>query len=110
MDSKSIMNIEKGEEIAAMLVSGHINGTGYYKFLAKKKANGKYEWAHFVQRDSGMKEKMYKGETDTKDQLNQVAEVMNRTLVKIFGSHAEMKTGSTEVSDIHGNKLKPCQA
>ena len=110
MSTMTIMNIEKGEQIAEMLVSGHITGTGFYKFLAKKKANGKYEGAHFVERDSGMKEKMYKGETDTKDQLNQMVEVINRTLVKIFGSQAEMKTDYTEFSDIDGNKLKPGQA
>jgi hypothetical protein len=45
----AVMNIEKGEQIVIALVSGHIPGTGRYKFLAKKKKNGEYEWAHFTE-------------------------------------------------------------
>ena len=37
MEQFAVMNIEKGEEIAIAVVSGHIPGTGRYKFLAKKK-------------------------------------------------------------------------
>lgn len=49
----AVMNVEKGEEIAIAVVSGIVPGTGRYKFLAKKKKNGEYEWAHFIERDNG---------------------------------------------------------
>ena len=34
---------------------------GIYKLLAKKKADGMIEWAHFVQHDNGLKEKEIRG-------------------------------------------------
>jgi hypothetical protein len=57
----AVMNIEKGEQIAIALVSSHIPGTGRCKFLAEKKKNGEYEWAHFTKRDNGNKEKVFRG-------------------------------------------------
>jgi len=53
----SIMNIDKGEEIAGMWVTPDIPGTGIYKLPAKKNKVNKYEWAHFVQKDNGIKAK-----------------------------------------------------
>lgn len=44
------MNVEKGEEIAMMCVSQLLVGTGFYKFLSKRKVDKKYEWVHFVER------------------------------------------------------------
>ena len=104
MSYPAVMNIEKGEEIAAALVSGHIPGTGKYKFLAKKKVNKTYEWAHFVQRDNGLKEKVYKGEVNSEAELKIVLEIMNKNLVKIFGKNAEMKQGVPEFRSLLGTK------
>jgi hypothetical protein len=105
MEQFAIMNIEKGEEIASALVSGHIPGSGRYKFLAKKKVNGKYEWVHFVERDDGAKEKVYRGEVANKEELNTVLEIMNRNLKNIFGPSAEMKEGMPEFRLITGQKF-----
>ena len=55
----AVMSVEKGEEIVAALISGHIPGTGYYKLLAKKKKDGLIEWAHFTERDNGQKENVF---------------------------------------------------
>src|SRR5207244_9599627 len=93
MASFAVMNIEKGEQIAIALVSSHIPGTGRYKFLAKKKKNGEYEWAHFIERDNGNKEKVYRGEVKTEEELKLVLSIMNKNLKKIFGDKAEMKAG-----------------
>lgn len=43
MASFAVMNIDKGEQIVLAIVSGHIPGTGRYKFLAKKKKKCQYE-------------------------------------------------------------------
>jgi len=110
MSSIAIMNVNEGEEIVVTLMSGHIAGTGYYKFLAKKRKDGKYEWAHFVQRDSGMKDRVYKGETENEEQLKLVIDIMNKNLVRIFGSPAEMKPGSPSFHDLNGLKLKRGEA
>jgi hypothetical protein len=105
MNQFAVMNIEKGEEIVSALVSGHIPGTGRYKFLAKKKTNRKYEWAHFVERDNGAKEKVYRGEVANKKELDVVLEIMNRNLKNIFGPPAEMKEGMPEFRSITGQKF-----
>lgn len=90
MDPKSlrqlaVMNIDKGEEIVGGWASGHIPQVGIYKFIAKKRTDGVIEWAHFVQRDSGLKEKVYHGEVESREKLDEVLEVMNGQLKRIFG-------------------------
>lgn len=105
MQQLAVMNIEKGEEIITALISGHITGTGRYKFFAKKRIDSKYEWAHFVERDNGLKEKVYRGEVKNETELKLVLEIMNKNLVKIFGSHAEMKQGIPEFRSLMGNKF-----
>lgn len=99
------MNLEKGEEIVSALVSGHIPGTGRYKFLAKKREDKKIEWAHFVERDNGLKEKVYRGEVNSDAELKLVLEIMNRNLVKIFGPQAEMKQGIPEFRSLMDKKF-----
>lgn len=102
MSQFAVMNIEKGEEIISTLVSGHIEGTGRYKFLAKKRKDNKYEWAHFVERDNGLKEKVYRGEVNSETELKTVLDIMNRNLTKIFGPTAEMKQGIHEFRSLPG--------
>jgi hypothetical protein len=105
MEQFAVMKIEKGEELVTALVSGHIPGTGRYKFLAKKKKNGKYEWAHFVERDNGNKEKVYRGEVKSEDEVKLVLGIMNSNLKKIFGEKAEMKEGIPEFRSLLGTKF-----
>jgi hypothetical protein len=101
----AVMNIDKGEEMMAGLVGGHIPGTGRYKFLAKKRKDKIIEWAHFVERDNGLKEKVYRGEVKDEKELKLVLEIMNKNLSKIFGSHAEMKQGLPEFRSLLGTKF-----
>ena len=105
MSEFAVMNVEKGEEIISALVSGHINGTGRYKFFAKKRKDNKYEWAHFVERDNGLKEKVYRGEVNNETELKLVLDIMNKNLVKIFGPNAEMNQGIPEFRPLPGNRF-----
>jgi hypothetical protein len=102
MGNGAIMNIEKGEEIAMMCVSQAIPNHGYYKFLAKKKVDNTYQWAHFIERFDKRKEKVYRGDVDSADRLLTVLEIMNRNLVKIFGASAEMKSGDFDIYSAFG--------
>ncbi len=101
----AVMNIEKGEEIISALVGGHINGTGRYKFLAKMRKDKTIEWAHYVERDSGAKEKVYRGEVKNEEELKQVMTIMNQNLIKVFGQQAEMKIGVAEFRSLTGERL-----
>ncbi len=105
MSQIAVMNIEKGEEITIAVVSGSIPGTGRYKFLAKKKKNSQYEWAHFTERENGLKENVYRGDVKTEKELKLVLEIMNKNLKKIFGSNAEMKNGIPEFRSLMGTKF-----
>ena len=90
MKSKSlkqmaVMNVDKGEEIVGGWASAHIPQVGVYKLLAKKRADGLFEWAHFVQRDNGLKEKVYRGEVESLEKLDEVLKIMNGQLKRVFG-------------------------
>jgi hypothetical protein len=91
-----MLNIESGEEIALMLVSQLVPGSGYFKLLAKKKKNSHFEWVHFVERLDKRKENVYTGEVKNEAELMTVLEIMNRNLTKLFGPGAEMKPGLPE--------------
>jgi hypothetical protein len=81
----AVMNVDKGEEIVGGWASAHIPQVGVYKLLAKKRADGLFEWAHFVQRDNGSKEKVYRGEVESFEKLDEVLEIMNGQLKRVFG-------------------------
>lgn len=82
----AVMNVDKGEEIVGGWASAHIPQVGIYKLLAKKRLDGVIEWAHFVQRDSGLNEKVYRGEVETHEKLDEVPEIMNGQLKRVFGT------------------------
>jgi hypothetical protein len=81
----AVLSVDKGEEIVGGWASAHIPQVGVYKLLAKKRVDGVIEWAHFVQRDSGLKEKVYRGEVESREKLAEVLEIMNGQLKRIFG-------------------------
>lgn len=101
-----MMSIDDGEELASALVGGHIPGTGRYKFLAKKKINGSFEWTHFIERDSGMKESVFIGHVKNQEELDLVVEIMNRNLKRIFGDKAEMVPGFPQIFGLDGMPLQ----
>ena len=100
-----MLNISKGEEITMMCVSRLLPQNGYYKFLAKRRADGKYEWVHFIERIDKRKENVYRGDVKDKEELKQVLDIMNRNLVKFFGAAAEMKPGKADMYSIDGKPL-----
>lgn len=98
----AVMNIEEGEEILAGRATAHIPQVGIYKLLAKKKVDGTIEWAHFVERDNGLKEKVIRGTVSTLDEFNIVIDTINNNLRKIFG--ATMQPAAYDVRTLDGKK------
>ena len=96
----AVMNVDKGEEIVGGWASAHIPQVGIYKLLAKKRVDGVIEWVHFVQRDSGSKEKVYCGEVESREKLDEVLEVMNKHLQKVFGT--TMKAADYDMYTLDG--------
>lgn len=99
---QAIMHVNKGEEIAGVWVTPSIPETGFYKFMAKKKKDGTYEWAHFVQRDNGAKERVLVGSVKNKAELDTVFESITLTLRKIFGAHITLIPAETDVYSLDG--------
>ena len=66
--AQAMMNVEKGETIVGGWVTPHIPGAGIYKILAKKRPDGACEWAHFTQRDNGLKENVTRGTVENEEQ------------------------------------------
>ncbi|HEY2980178.1 MAG TPA: hypothetical protein VGJ22_03270 [Anaerolineales bacterium] len=99
---QAILNIDEGEEIAGGWASAHIPQVWIYKLLAKKRKDGHIEWAHFVQRDKGLKERIYRGTLDSSADLDLVIEIMNRHLKRIFG--VTMQSAQYDVYSLDGKK------
>ena len=102
----SMMEVKEGEEIAMMLVSQLLPGSGYFKLLAKKKHDNSFEWVHFVERLDKKKENVYRGEVKHEAELLTVVDIMNRNLTKILGPLAEMKPGHADFYSVFG-KIQP---
>jgi len=98
----AVMNIEKGEEIVGGWATPHIPQVGMYKLLAKKKVDDTIEWAHFVQRDNGLKERVMRGTVKTSDELDIVRDTANNNLRRIFG--VTMQAAEYDVSTLDGMK------
>ncbi len=103
----AVMNLDKGEELAGMWVTPHIPGTGTYKIIAKKRKDGVIEWAHFVQRDSGLREHVMRGEAHSPEQLNDVVEIGSRNLRRFFGPVFCFIPAEAEMYTLDGKKAPP---
>jgi hypothetical protein len=99
----AVMNLEEGEDILTGRVTPHIPQIGIYKLLAKRKVDGTIEWAHFVQRDNGVKEKVMRGTVKTIEEFDLVNDAINNTLQKIFG--VAMQAAEYDVRTTDGKKV-----
>jgi hypothetical protein len=102
MKQMAVMNIEKGEELFGGWATPRIAQVGIYKLLAKKKVDGTMEWAHFVQRDSGLKEKVMRGTVRTLEELDIVKDAVNNNLRRVFG--VVMLAAEYDVRTMDGKK------
>lgn len=99
----AVMNVDKDEEIVGGWATAHIPGTGIYKLIAKKRVDGVIEWAHFIQRDSGAKEVIFRGEAAARSQLDTVIEVANENLHRLFG--VTLQDVEYEMFTLDGRKI-----
>lgn len=98
----AVMNIGKGEELFGGWATPCIPQVGIYKLLAKKKADGTFEWVHFVQRDNGLKENAMRGTVNTPAEFAVVRDAVNNNLRRIFG--VTMQAAAYDVSTLDGKK------
>lgn len=102
LSQMAVMNLEKGEELFGGWATPNIPQVGIYKLLAKKKKDGTIEWAHFVQRDNGVKEKVMRGTVNTPAEFAIVRDAVNNNLRRVFG--VAMEAAAYDVRTPDGKK------
>lgn len=103
----AVMNVDEGEEVLGAYVTPRVPQIGIYKLLAKKKKDGKCEWAHFVQRDDGHKENVYRGEVENEAQLADVVDGINAALGKVYGAAISLHPADSDMYTLDGKQVPP---
>ena len=103
----AVMNVNEGEEVLGGYVTPHIPQIGIYKLLAKKKKDGTCEWAHFVQRDDGRKENVYRGEVENEARIADVVSALNAALTKTFGPTVSLRPANSDMYTLDGKQIPP---
>ena len=103
----AVMTIDDGEEILPSYVTPHIPQIGIYKLLAKKKKDGKCEWAHFVQRDDGRKENVYRGEVENESRVPDVIAAINSALNTAYGPAIRLHPADSDMYTLDGKQVPP---
>ena len=103
----AVMTIDDGEEILPSYVTPHIPQIGIYKLLAKKKKDGKCEWAHFVQRDDGRKENVYRGEVENESRVADVIAAINSALNTAYGPAIRLHPADSDMYTLDGKQVPP---
>mgnify|MGYP001765681291 CR=1 FL=1 len=104
---RAVMNLEAGEELAGCWVSPSIPGTGSYKLIAKKMADGVYAWAHFIQRADGRRDVVLRGTAESQQQLDLVVATADRNLRRFFGPAFGLEPAELTTSTLDGKEAPP---
>jgi hypothetical protein len=101
----AVMTIDEGEAIAGAWISPYIKEVGVYKLLAKKKKDGAYEWVNFIQRLNGNKDVVLRGSAKDAAQLNEVFEMANGYMQRIFG--VALQPADADLYTLDGKSAPP---
>ena len=101
----AVMTIDEGEEIAGAWISPYIPEVGIYKLLAKKNKAGTYEWVNFIQRLNGNKEVVLRGEAKDQAQLDEVLEVAQGQMKRIF--NVTLQPADADMYTLDGKSAPP---
>lgn len=99
---QAIMSVGKGEEIVGTWTTATVSGIGFYKLLAKRRADGACEWVHFVQRADGSKDKVYRGEVEGRERLGDVVAAINSALRTAYGPLIQLHPAEADISFVDG--------
>lgn len=100
--SQTVMNVDKGEEIAGIWATPQIPEIGVYKLMAKKRIDGKIEWTHFLHRMDGVRKVLFRGEVESKHQLADILDLANKQLTKVY--RVAMSAADVTMTTLDGRK------
>lgn len=99
---QALLTVNKDEEIAGMWATPAIPGIGLYKLLAKRRADGTYEWVHIVQRADNSKDTVFRGTVENQERLAVVMDAINSALRTAYGPLIQLHPGEPEISFVDG--------
>jgi len=70
---------------------------GIYKLIAKRKRDGSVAGVHFVQRDDGRKENVYRGDVNDVARLAQVVTALNNALRTAYGPGVQLLPAAADI-------------
>lgn len=103
----AILNVDKGDEIIGGWITPAIPEVGVYKLLVVKRKSGKYNWAHFIQRDNGSKDRVMRGEFVEFEKLQELLDAINKNLGNVYGAHIKILPADYDVMTLDGKKPPP---
>ena len=101
----AVMSVGRGERIAGIWIAPEIPEIGIYKLVAKQTPNGSCEWAHFVQRADGRREKVFRGSVESVDHLEDVLAAINSLLGRTFGDRIQLQPADASFYTADGRRL-----
>ena len=101
----AVMSVGRGERIAGIWIAPEIPQIGTHKLVAKETPNGSCEWAHFVQRPDGRREKVYRGSVERADHLEDVLAAINGLLGRTFGGEVQLRPADASFYTADGRRL-----
>jgi hypothetical protein len=103
----AILNVDKGDEIVGGWITPKIPEVGAYKLLVVKRKSGKFDWAHFIQRDNGNKDRVMRGTLNNIEELESLKEMINKNLGKVYGAHIKLFPADYDMMTLDGKKSPP---
>lgn len=103
----AILNVDKGDEIVGGWITPVIPEVGVYKLLVVKRKSGKYDWAHFIQRDNGNKDRVMRGDFAEPEKLQVLLDAINKNLANVYGAHIKILPADYDVMTLDGKKPPP---
>jgi hypothetical protein len=101
----AVISVERGETIAGIWVAPRITDIGTFKLVAKQTSNRSCEWAHFVQRYDGRRDKVYRGTVECVEHLEDVLTAINAALRRTFGPAVQLQPADADFYTLDGRKL-----
>jgi hypothetical protein len=103
----AVLNVDKGDEIVGGWITPKIPEVGVYKLLVVKRKSGKYEWAHFIQRDTGAKDRVMRGDFVEPEKLDVLLDAINKNLARVYGAHVKILPADYDMMTLDGRKPPP---
>ena len=96
--SQAVLVAEEGDSLVGYYASAKVGALGIYKLIIVKRKSGLYDWAHFVERESGARHDFFRGNFEEWELKDKLVDGINETLSKTFGAAAKLQVAKLVVN------------